>query len=262
MAFCTSNGMLVCVHNQQKMADKAIRVAVLGGDFASLCALGFPLSLGIQLQQSCLKLSEAHWTARSTSGGFSVSFFWPAPENVENKSEVQSKKKRRKRKRRQRDKAKAQVIATTPPKQSATTEPPKPKLTSVTPDETRQDDEHESVCASSLSPPVDESTWTQVSRKRRRPRLPPCWKLRFPVHLHSTLKTPSESGTESEDEDPVRLLEVLSSLRLLQQELDPGQNLRFNRNDRYWACTRLAFVAIVCPLLNCKKYYRQKKACA
>ena len=64
------------------MADKAIRVAVLDGDFASLCALGFPLSLGIQLQQSYLKLSEAHWTARSTSGGFSVSFFWPAPENT------------------------------------------------------------------------------------------------------------------------------------------------------------------------------------
>ena len=186
------------------MADKAIRVAVLDGDLASLCALGFPLSLGIQLQQSCLKLSEAHWTARSTSGGFSVSFFWPAPENVENKSEVQSKKKRRKRKRRQRDKAKAQVIATTPPKQSATTEPPKSKKpTSVTPDEARQDDEHESACASSLSPPVDEITWTQVSRKRRRPRLPPCWKLRFPVHLRGTLKTPSESGTESEDEDPV-----------------------------------------------------------
>ena len=73
------------------MADKAIRVAVLDGNFASLCALGFPLSLGIQLQPSCLKLSEAHWTARSTSGGFSVSFFWPAPENVENKSVKEEK---------------------------------------------------------------------------------------------------------------------------------------------------------------------------
>ena len=39
------------------LADKAIRIAVLEGDFASLCALGLPLSLGVQLQQSCLKLS-------------------------------------------------------------------------------------------------------------------------------------------------------------------------------------------------------------
>ena len=40
------------------MADKAIKVAVLEGDFASLCALGFPLPLSLQLQQSCLRLNE------------------------------------------------------------------------------------------------------------------------------------------------------------------------------------------------------------
>ena len=85
-------------------------------DFASLCALGFPLSLGVQLQQSCLKLSEAHWTVRSTSGGFSVSFFWPASENVK----VQLKKKR---KRRYRGKIKAQSATATPPKENATIEP-------------------------------------------------------------------------------------------------------------------------------------------
>ena len=57
------------------MADKAIKVAVLEGDFALLCALGFPLSLSLQLQQSCLRLNEALWTAKSSSGGFSVSLF-------------------------------------------------------------------------------------------------------------------------------------------------------------------------------------------
>ena len=27
----------------------------------------------------------------------------------------------------------------------------------------------------------------------------------------------------------------------------------------YWACTRLALIAIVCPLFHCKKCYRQEK---
>ena len=40
------------------MADKAIKVAVLEGDFASLCALGFPLPLSLQLQQT--ELSGAY----------------------------------------------------------------------------------------------------------------------------------------------------------------------------------------------------------
>ena len=78
------------------MADRAIKVVVLEGNFASLCALGFPRSLSIQLQQSCLKLSEAHWTSRSTDTGFSVSFFWPAPERV-NMPVMDMKRKRRKR---------------------------------------------------------------------------------------------------------------------------------------------------------------------
>jgi hypothetical protein len=54
----------------------------------------------------------------------------------------------------------------------------------------------------------------------------------------------------------VRLLEVLSSLHLLQQELDPGQNLKLLfKSKSYWACTRIALIAIVCPLLHCKKCY-------
>ena len=119
------------------MADRAIRVAVLVGDFASLCALGLPLSLGVQLQQSCLKLSDAQWTARSTSGGFSVSFFWPPPEKVKIENQPWKKKKR---KRRQRCKAKAQETVATTTKLSSTSEPPKSsssatdKLAPVTPD--------------------------------------------------------------------------------------------------------------------------------
>ena len=111
------------------------------------------------------------------------------------------------------------------PKQSATYEPPKPtsssidELAPVTPDKAHQDDVHKSVSvapstsvkalqddvhesapASSLLPLSDESMeWTQVSRKRRRPRLPPCWKLRFPAHLCDSLKTPSSFDSEDSD---------------------------------------------------------------
>ena len=42
-----------------KMANKPIKVVVLEGDFASLPALGFPLALSLQLQQSCLRLTDA-----------------------------------------------------------------------------------------------------------------------------------------------------------------------------------------------------------
>jgi hypothetical protein len=58
------------------MADKVIKVAVLEGEFASLVGLGFPLSLSIQVQESCLTLCKAQWRAKSTKSGFSVSFFW------------------------------------------------------------------------------------------------------------------------------------------------------------------------------------------
>ena len=87
------------------MVDRAIKVSVLEGDFASLSTVGFPLSLCIQLQLSQLKLKEAMWTAKYTNGGFSVNFFWPtsAPEKVN----VQSKKKR---KRKRKSKAKTIIV--------------------------------------------------------------------------------------------------------------------------------------------------------
>ena len=99
------------------MVDRAIKVSVLEGDFASLSTVGFPLSLCIQLQLSQLKLKEAMWTAKYTSGGFSVNFFWPtsAPEKVN----VQSKKKR-KRKR----KPKAKTGVTVPSSSSLTSQQP------------------------------------------------------------------------------------------------------------------------------------------
>ena len=74
---------------------------MLEGDFATLSVAGFPLSLSMQLQTSGLKLSDAMWTAKSSNGGFSVSFFWPS---VSSKAatDKEKKQKRRRRKRRQR----------------------------------------------------------------------------------------------------------------------------------------------------------------
>ncbi len=59
----------------------AIKVAVLEGYFASLSALGFPMPLTLQLQQSDLRLNAAIWRAQSSKAGFSVSFFWPVAAN-------------------------------------------------------------------------------------------------------------------------------------------------------------------------------------
>ena len=73
-----------------KMANKPIKVVVLEGHFASLPALGFPLALSLQLQQSCLRLTDAMWTPKSTNDGFSVCLFWPAPDL---KSGVEEKEK-------------------------------------------------------------------------------------------------------------------------------------------------------------------------
>ena len=80
---------------KSNMADRAIRVAVLEGYFASLSALGLPMPLSLQLQQSDLRLNAAIWTAKSSKAGFSVSFFWPVanPDDSEVKS---SRKKKRK----------------------------------------------------------------------------------------------------------------------------------------------------------------------
>ena len=61
--------MQILCYYVTKMANKPIKVIVLEGDLASLTALGFPMAVGLQLQQSCLSLSEAMWTTKSTNGG-------------------------------------------------------------------------------------------------------------------------------------------------------------------------------------------------
>ena len=73
----------------KKMVDRAIKVAILEGDFAAICDLGFPIALCLQLQTNALKLSEAMWTAKSSGSGFSVSLFWPTSKV----SNVKSQKK-------------------------------------------------------------------------------------------------------------------------------------------------------------------------
>ena len=74
------------------MADMPIKVAVLEGDIASLCALGFPLLLSLQLQQSCLRLIEAMWTAKSSSGGSGVPLILKSPSSAkEEKGKKKSK---------------------------------------------------------------------------------------------------------------------------------------------------------------------------
>ena len=82
-----------------KMADNTIKVTVLEGVSASLSALGLPLPVCLQLQLSGLKLSEAMWTAKSSSAGFSVSLFWPSLEQQVGGvvTAIPKRKKRRRR---------------------------------------------------------------------------------------------------------------------------------------------------------------------
>ena len=60
------------------MADRAVKVAVLEGDFVALCNLGLPFSISYQLQEKGLKLPDALWTVKSSINGFSVSLYWPS----------------------------------------------------------------------------------------------------------------------------------------------------------------------------------------
>ena len=82
------------------MAGRAMKEAVLEGDFVALCNLGLPFSVSYQLQEKGLKLPDALWTIKSSARGFSVSLFWPS-------SPGESMKKRKRR--RKRAKAKSSV---------------------------------------------------------------------------------------------------------------------------------------------------------
>ena len=59
----------------RKMAGRAMKVAVLEGDFVALCNLGLPFSVSYQLQEKGLKLLDVLWTVKSSTSGFSVSLF-------------------------------------------------------------------------------------------------------------------------------------------------------------------------------------------
>ena len=153
------------------------------------------------------------WTAKSTSGGFSVSFFWPAPDL---KSQAQPKKKRKRR----RAKASKTAPAIMKPADKLTPEPPQLAIVSLTSGTTRAPNnatqgDHTAPPATFCPPPIQcvkrESCtknssdsekgqqWTQVTgRKRRKSCLPPSWKMRFPVHLRANLRTPSSTSTTEE----------------------------------------------------------------
>ena len=144
----------------------------------------FPLPLSLQLQQSCLRLNEAMWTAKSSSGGFSVSLFWPASDL---KSQVQPKKKRKRR----RAKARKMVSTVTEPTNKLIPESPKVSSgatltsgTTLAPNNATQEVKPVSpaTCSPSLahcyakesclkhhSDSEKEQQWTQVSSRRSTP---------------------------------------------------------------------------------------------
>ena len=225
------------------MANKAVRVAVIEGDFASLVGLGFPLSLSLQLQESNLRLDQALWTAKSTKGGFSVSLFWPAPDCKTCKSEVQQKRRKRKPKATSKFVPATHVDASNPPKPSTETAratiatqtheliPISANRYSASPLSSQQlhcnkvshlnnnsDGEEIAVCDDDQENKMIDSgdskekttsddekeanqEWTQVTRRRKKVSLPPCWKLRFPAHLRAGLHTPSGSSSSSNGEE-------------------------------------------------------------
>ena len=94
-------------------ASAAIRVCVLEGIYARMIELGLPLSLAVELQSRNLRLDSSLWTARSSNGGYTVSFFWP--------SQPQHKRRRRRRRRPPNDHPAASTtnfLSTDPPLES------------------------------------------------------------------------------------------------------------------------------------------------
>ena len=74
-------------------------MSVLESTYTKLRKFGVPLPVCICMQDKGLQLESAQWTARQSCGGFSVTFFWPAP-NQETKATVKPSAKRKRRKRR------------------------------------------------------------------------------------------------------------------------------------------------------------------
>ena len=61
------------------MADKKVSVVVVEGEFFELYKLGIPLPAAVSLQETGLHLRDASWNLRKSSGGLSLSLFWPSP---------------------------------------------------------------------------------------------------------------------------------------------------------------------------------------
>ena len=73
-------------------------MSVLESSYTELKKFGVPLPVCICMQDKGLQLECAQWTARQSSGGFSVTFFWPAPnQEIKPTAKPSAKKKRRKR---------------------------------------------------------------------------------------------------------------------------------------------------------------------
>jgi len=75
-----------------------ILVSVLESSYTELKKFAVPLPVCICMQDKGLQLECAQWTARQSSGGFSITFFWPAPnQEIKPTAKPSAKKKRRKR---------------------------------------------------------------------------------------------------------------------------------------------------------------------
>ena len=72
-------------------ASAAICVCVLEGNYARMTELGVPLSLAVKLQSHNLRLDSLLWIVRSSSGSYSVSFFWPSLQRKQRCSRWQRK---------------------------------------------------------------------------------------------------------------------------------------------------------------------------
>ena len=203
------------------MADRAIKVAVLEGYFASLSALGFPMPLTLQLQQSDLRLHAAMWRAQSSKAGFSVSFFWPVANPPDPAAGLNNLKKKKRRTKRRKAKAGSIVEVVSLQAKSANSESGSPSI----PIDANHDGPHSDTKSQQSEEPLDQPTaidleectdvmyekkddvhgvkyvcgesdgWTPVVGKRKKYKVPTCLiKSRAPPHICANLPSTSDSS--------------------------------------------------------------------
>ena len=68
----------------------------------------------------------------------------------------------------------------------------------------------------------EKGEWTKVSKRIKAARLPPCWKLRFPIHMRAGLHTPSASSSSIRSSSGE---ESVSGSSLWQRGQDPSLKL-------------------------------------